>query len=137
LRAGAARLRDRKDRQQDVVRMAAAARIGVVAFEIAAGDAVGEGGKLRQRPVRRADHRCAVRDLRRASPPPRAMRRGSSSNAAIAQPMVSMIRRLQSCTTSAGRSVEGRGGCEFGDAFGAVVHGGLARMLREAYRVVH
>ena len=36
----------------------------------------------------------------------RAMRTGSSSNAAIAQPMVSMIRRLQSWTTSAGRSAK-------------------------------
>ena len=55
---------------------------------------VGESCELGQRAMRGADHRRALVPARVATA--RAMRTGSASKAAIAQPMVSMIRRLQS-----------------------------------------
>ena len=83
--------------------MAAAARIGVVAFEVPLATllakAASSGSVRCGAPITDAPFETCARIATA-----RAMRGGSSSNAAMAQPMVSMIRRLQSCTTSAGKS---------------------------------
>ena len=116
-------LRDRKDRQQIVVRMAAAARIGVVAFEIAAGDAVGEGGQLRQRAMRCADHRRAVRHgcpRRHRARHARGLRVERRNGAAdgVDDPPLAVVHDL------CGQVRKGQPVREFGHAFRAVVHDG-------------
>jgi hypothetical protein len=103
--------------------MAAAARIGVVAFQVAAGDAVGESGKLRQRPVRRADHRCAIRDLRAhrhraCDARGLIVERGNGATDGVDDPPLAIVHHL------GGQIGIVEPHCEFGDAFRAVVHRG-------------
>ena len=103
--------------------MAAAARIGVVALDEAAGDAVGEGGELRQRAVRGADDgaRRAAAGAHRDRPrdPHRLLVEGRDRAAdGVDDPPLAVVHHL-------GRQIgEVEPAGEFGDALGAVVHCG-------------
>ena len=81
-----------------------------------AGDAVGEGGKLWQRPLRRADHRCAIRDLRahrhRACDARRLLvERGNGATDGVNDPPLAIVHHL------GGKIGVVEPDCKFSDAF--------------------